>query len=116
MEIFNIAKNVNLLNLSRTDSEIFIDSSYTIKWIDSQLEGIELKSIYRPYKTLNYFRNRYSKHPIYKYRFLGIYKGNKIISIWATRTIIINSSKVITRTNVYNWTIYSFGKIIVYAM
>lgn len=40
---------------------------------------------YRPIKSINYFRNRFELHPIYKYRFLGFYKENRLLAIWAIR-------------------------------
>lgn len=95
LDKFFIAKNVNKINRSCEVSESVISTSYSVKWLDSDLNGIKIESKYRPYKTVDYFLNRYSKHPFYKYRFLGVYENNKLISIWATRTIFIEVSKVI---------------------
>lgn len=49
---------------------------------------------YTPQKTIKYFINRYECHPIYKYSFWCIYKGDELKSIWAVRRHVINGSSI----------------------
>ena len=54
-----------------------------------------MQARYRPLKSFDYFINRYDGHPIYKYRFLGIYENDTLISIWSVRKISINNAHVL---------------------
>lgn len=57
-------------------------------------KAAEPQSIYRPKKTLEYFKNKYLYHPIYKYIFWGIYHKEELVSIWAVRRLIVGHTSV----------------------
>jgi hypothetical protein len=42
-------------------------------------DNIKLKHNYKPLKSISYLVNRYKNHPIYKYRFLGIYSNDNFL-------------------------------------
>lgn len=61
-----------------------------------------LNSTYTPQKSIRYLINRFSKHPIYKYIFFGIYNKEKLLqTILITRIINLNNSRVIRIVDVY---------------
>ena len=75
-----------------------IESKFSIKKIEdiSNISEKTVAAYYRPYKSLKYLVNRFQKHPIYKYSFLGIYNDVNILqTILVTRAIEINESKVL---------------------
>lgn len=60
------------------------------------LESIDtIQSSYRPKKTIQFFTNRYTNHPIYKYFFWVIYKKSEPISVWALRRITVGTSSIL---------------------
>lgn len=80
-------RNNSLSNISHTVKRIF-DINEIPK---GSIEGF-----YKPTKSLTYLLNRYQKHPIYEYSFLGIYNKIEILTtILVTRSILINNRKVI---------------------
>ena len=55
----------------------------------------DLKPYYKPFKSLEYFKNRYANHPIYEYKFIGVYNNEQMIALLACRIIEANGSKCI---------------------
>lgn len=80
-----------------SNSQIIAKSSE--KWniiTELSLNNVEdLDCNYRPRKTVTYLRNRYEKHPIYKYFFWVIKDGEKNVSIWVLRRITIDDHSVL---------------------
>lgn len=90
---FKIAANVESLTNTR---DLVRDASYSLNWIDStSLLSLSVTSYYRPYKSIQYIISRYVKHPIYKYRFLGLYHKKQLVSIWTVRKLRINDSNIL---------------------
>lgn len=86
---FCIGKNItNDLICAPSDKEWKIKVLYNL----DSLGDIECS--YRPQKTIEYFRNRYQNHPIYKYIYWGIYDANSIVSLWVIRRVTIGNSSV----------------------
>ena len=56
--------------------------------------AVEPNFTYRPLKTIEYFKNKYLYHPIYKYIFWGIYHKDELVSIWAIRRLIVGHTAV----------------------
>jgi len=77
IENFSIASNP--LKSQTTNSLI-----YSIRYIED-LTCVEIDTNDNPYKSISYFTNRYAKHPIYRYRFLGFYIGNVLKTIFVLR-------------------------------
>lgn len=67
-----------------------------VKWINihSIIEG-DVCSVYKPQKSLFYFKQRYANHPFYKYDFLGIYINDTLKAVLAVRCINIDGSSII---------------------
>lgn len=88
---FLIAKNVfsKQLNVEK--------SNFKIKEINlSEISNNIITPVYTPHKSISYFKNRYGSHPVYNYKFLGIFDSSKIlISVWAVRFVIVNGSSVV---------------------
>lgn len=85
---FKIAEIKNYLNIQ---SEI-CNSDFSLKKIDN-LSCIDIKTSYKPKKTINYLINKYQLHPIYKYIFYGIFKESEILAVFVMRKIeLFNSS------------------------
>lgn len=97
--------NKNMTNFSVADNVArnnYIDPSETklngwnVEWLDfSKLKGDEIQPFYKPNKSIEFLSNRYYKHPIYHYDFLGLYEKSSLRAILVTRTIIVNESKVL---------------------
>ncbi len=51
----------------------------------------KLASAFRPEKSIDYLINRFSKHPIYKYRFYGAYESDKLESILVIRKVTVDN-------------------------
>ncbi len=69
---------------------------HVLRWID--INAVEEGSIticYRPMKSVTFFRNRYDRHPIYRYRFLGLYDGTTLQAVLAAREIVVDGVKVL---------------------
>ncbi len=48
---------------------------------------------YHPVKNAEYYKNRYVKHPFYHYSLYGIYKDEKLMTVWVTREISVNGHR-----------------------
>lgn len=91
---FRIAGNVKQDDLIFNVTEE--DSVFSLSWIDDpDWENIDIEPYYRPIKSVMYFRYRYFEHPVYKYHFMGVYKGSVLSAMLAVRIIEINNSNVI---------------------
>lgn len=93
IDTFNIAGNINknLLKSLKYGIETGI-----LEWINlKDIKEDDISPCYRPYKSLRFFINRYEKHPIYDYKFLGLFVGNELKAIMAVREIQIGFSKVL---------------------
>ena len=77
-------------------TETSYKSEWCLKEIDANdLSNINIKPVYRPYKSVEYLINRYVKHPIYRYSFYGIYNQYEIKSILVARFVHAKNSMVI---------------------
>lgn len=95
---FRIAGNVTEECLKHSN----VDDTCELHWIKGEdLHRLSLNPFYRPYKTLAYFQKRYVEHPIYKYRFLGVYKNEKICTLLVIRKIDVNESSVLRIVDVF---------------
>ncbi len=84
----------------RHGSDAVCNKNFSIHELHT-LEGVELDHIYRPRKTIAYLINRYQKHPIYKYRFLGIYDRDELICIWIIRKPFVKESSCLRIIDIY---------------
>lgn len=88
---FKIAGNVSLVK-----GNVQSDNTYKLKFTeDNDWDKLSIKGCYHPLKTLEFFKNRYEKHPIYKYSFINIYYQEELVTIFATRVINVNGSSCI---------------------
>ena len=92
---FKIAGNVD-------PGKICIETCYNseLGWQVKEINTNDLcsyivKPVYRPYKSVEYLVNRYAKHPIYKYKFYGIYNQQELISILVARFVNVKDRMVI---------------------
>lgn len=96
---FKVAKNINI------KKHYFIEghrSKIKIKYIEDLLEyhDSDFKDTYFPKKSINYFYNRFQKHPLYKYNFWEIYDTNSK-SIIVTRKISLFGASILRIVDVY---------------
>lgn len=68
--------------------------TYKLLKID-EFERSNIKFIFIPYKSKQYFINRYYKNPFYKYQFLGIFEKSVLKCIFVIREISICNSKCV---------------------
>lgn len=54
----------------------------------------EIPAVYRPIKSIDYFKNRYKNHPIYNYIFWGVYT-EKLIAIFVVRKVDVEKKCVL---------------------
>lgn len=90
---YRIADNVTKNFLKPTS--ILSNESCFAKWVNIDDVPMDLKPYYKPLKSLDYFKKRYDSHPIYKYRFIGIYDQGLFVTLLACRIIEANGSKCI---------------------
>lgn len=92
---YKIAGNVDMQYIG-LGSGISREPNWSLKEIDSDaLEEVKIKAFYRPFKSVQYIINRYAKHPIYKYKFLGVYKDEKLKTLLVIRALNVNGAKAI---------------------
>ena len=61
---------------------------YTIKEINfSTIQKANISGYYKPLKSIEYVKNRYEKHPIYKYEYLGAFCNDKLNYVLIVRRI-----------------------------
>lgn len=97
-----LCTNYGVLNqyyIANPDNEYFVGknlikkefsaSEFTVK--DISLNGLAWQpdESYLPKKSVHFFKERFEKHPIYKYNFWGIYKNSSLLAIWAYRIISV---------------------------
>lgn len=90
---YKIAGNVSI-ETTRTKEKKGVNE-YSAKWINIEDVPCDVLPTYKPQKSLVYFIQRYEKHPIYKYKFIGVYKGDCFIAVLACRVIEVNGAKCI---------------------
>ena len=90
---FKVAVNVT----SDLKAPILKDGIHaTVKWVDiNSIEEGDVVPVYKPMKSLQYFRKRYANHPFYNYEFLGVYINNVLKAILAVRQINVEDSSII---------------------
>jgi hypothetical protein len=76
-------------------------SKYRLKELQDVSEFSELRHLYSPMKSISYLIARYAHHPIYKYRFFGVFINEKIQCILVNRKISIYNSSCIRIVDVY---------------
>lgn len=90
---FRIAKNVKISTEGEGGKTLF---SLDEKSIPAFLERVELSKEIFPAKSLSYLQNRYARHPVYKYEFLGLVNEVENPSgIFVTRTQVCEDRKVL---------------------
>jgi|TARA_B100001964_G_scaffold181043_1_gene200168 hypothetical protein len=101
LKIFKIAKFSKRTILQEND---LVECFYKIKKINYKNLNKLKKQINKISKLKNYIYlvNRYLNHPIYKYCFLTLYQGKKLISLIIARTINQNMSKCLRIVDVIN--------------
>lgn len=90
---FQIAGNV--LDIYKCPQKELSKDNLTARWTSLGNIHTDIAPCYRPYKSLSYFRNRYERHPIYSYRFIGIYQDEELVTLLACRVIEVGQSKCI---------------------
>lgn len=68
------------------------NESITIKKLD---DAVDVKNTFFPDKSPTYIRNRYLRHPIYKYQILGIFCGEELMCEWIVRKISVGEASCI---------------------
>lgn len=102
----NKINKFNIAIVPSTEKPIinFSKNDFTLQEIIDieKLKFDNIKFIYTPKKSILYLINRFSKHPIYKYNFFGVYnKENILQTILVTRIISMYNSRVIRIVDVY---------------
>lgn len=88
LDAFSIGKNLV------THKEQNGNDDWNVKVIND-ITNIQCpEAYYSPYKSKNFFIEKYSKHPIYKYIYWGIYHKEELVSLWVVRRIIVNNSSI----------------------
>ncbi len=65
------------------------------------LDNISLTHSYYPKKSLTYLINRYQKHPIYKYRFFGLYNDATLYAIFVIRKQFVGKESCLRIVDIY---------------
>ncbi|EOH9964462.1 hypothetical protein ACXR4C_000622 [Campylobacter jejuni] len=89
--IFHIADFKNSPSIHSLKS---INLTYKILNLEEFIKS-NIKFNFIPYKSKQYFINKYHNHPFYEYQFLGIFEKSTLKCIFITREIVINNAKCI---------------------
>ncbi|MBI1647720.1 hypothetical protein I7X30_11735 [Capnocytophaga sp. 051621] len=99
---FKIAKIEHNEKLNKKDNASIEKS--TIK-DNFDIEPLTEESIqvgeYRPKKSVEYLKNRYLYHPIYKYKFWGVFVEDKLKAIWVIRIVKVETAKALRIVDMY---------------
>lgn len=57
--------------------------------------------VYYPQKSIEFIKNRYYNHPVYKYRYFGIYSNNELCCVWVFRKQEVLGSSILRIVDVY---------------
>ena len=90
---YKIAGNVSFNHLAPPSQPT--TSQYEVKWITLDEIPPYIQPAYKPTKSIAYFKQRYGNHPIYQYKYLGIYNKDRFVAILACRIVEANQSKCI---------------------
>lgn len=97
-----IIDNFQILKISgKSEQKVFENSEYRIRSLDEISNYSELQHQYMPRKSIEYIKNRYINHPIYKYQLYGVFSNDNIRCILVTRKIIANNSACIRIVDIY---------------
>lgn len=96
IEEFKIAKILKKPNAERC----IANDNVQLHQLDS-LAGLSLVHSYHPIKTITFLINRYQRHPVYKYKFIGCYNINQLLAILVYREIEIDNRKCWRIVDVY---------------
>ena len=92
---FNIAKAENYINVIKS-----VQDEASIKELEI-LDDLVLDHAYYPQKSIRYLINRYSRHPIYKYRFFGAYIDDLLVAIFVIRKQSFITSSCLRLVDIY---------------
>lgn len=99
---FGIMKHYYIANQSKEKYEIIQNPKFNHDSVFNKTVTIRklndaqnLKNDFFPDKTPEYIRNRYLRHPIYRYELIGIYCGKRLMCEWVTRKIHVGGASCI---------------------
>lgn len=73
------------------------DSDWHLAEMDdiSSITDEQVPAYYRPQKSVAYLRNRFVKHPVYKYHFYGIYYRGELKTILVGKYVEVGQAKIL---------------------
>lgn len=86
---------LNNINYNKSNSNCKLEEIINTNEIDS------VKSKFIPYKSSSYIKNRYLKHPIYKYKLYGVWQDKNLLCAFVTKKIDVNNSSCIRIVDVF---------------
>ncbi len=103
-QYFIINPNLDSFELIKVKQEstkkIDLDSNIRLGYLSS-LQNIKLGHYYHPKKSIEYLINRYQKHPIYNYNFLGLYDDEELLTIFILRECDFKGNKCLRIIDIY---------------
>jgi len=87
-EEYKVILNPNTTGFLNTKTDSYV------KEIDLP-KALSLNENVNPYKDIEYFENRYLKHPIFNYRYLGLYKGALLKGVFVFRKVEANGVSIL---------------------
>ena len=69
--------------------------------IEPLTEDVLQAGDYRPKKSIEYLKNRYLYHPVYKYKFWGVFVEDKLKAIWVIRIVKVGTVKALRIVDMY---------------
>jgi hypothetical protein len=98
---FGIMTHYYIANKNKKNYEIIVNPHFSSAQskcecrIERMADAVEIENRFIPSKTPEYIRNRYLRHPFYKYELLGIYRGEELLSEWIIRKISVGDANCI---------------------
>ncbi len=92
---FTVCVNPKLSHITKSDECKIKEISF------DTISASSIECAYYPQKSIEFLRNRYYKHPIYKYRYFGLYSNNKIVCSWVFRKQNVLNTSILRIVDVY---------------
>ena len=92
-------ENIGKFEIAKCLKSIQVNSNNLVEIREVIISNVDKEPVcnYRPKKSLTYLINRFEKHPIYKYKFWGIYKADQIVCILVVRVINVLDNRSVIR-------------------
>lgn len=92
---FSVCFNPVLSPITKSDECEIKEISFDV------ISSSSIEYAYYPQKSIEFLKNRYYNHPVYKYRYFGVYSNNELVCVWVCRKQEVLGSSILRIVDVY---------------